>query len=119
MGATAIISFLMGLGLLLAPDAFMSNYGVSLDPVGKMMANGVGGLLLGLATINWFSKEGEKSRVLRAIILGNIVIHAVLGLFDFQALNLGIINSNGWGAVGLHLVLGFGFLYYFLQKDLK
>lgn len=84
----AIYMGLVGLGLIIAPTRF---------GIGAMPADASyeliaflrvwGSPLLGIATLDWLARNAEPSKTLKAIVIGNILGFATIGVIDI------------WGAV--------------------
>jgi hypothetical protein len=83
----AIYMALVGLGLIIAPQAF----GVGAVPTDASAALLAylrlwGSPLLGIAVLNWMARNAEPSTARNAIILGNIVGFAAIAALDVWGL---------------------------------
>ena len=116
LSIAAFVALLFGLGLLIVPDNFLGMYGVTLDDGGRLVGRSLGAFLFSIGLVNWIARRAEDSLALRAILYGNLAIHLLTMVLDASAVTSGVINAQGWGAVGLHLVFGLGFAYYAFAK---
>ena len=77
---TAVYGAIFGLLLLLVPDVILPNvFGASGVPaaiVGNI--RGYGGVLLGVAIMNWFARNSDPSQARDAILLGMFVAFLAL-----------------------------------------
>ena len=83
LGIAAVYMALVGLGLIFAPQAF----GVGAVPADASAALIAylrlwGSPLLGIAVLDWMSRNAEPSTALNAVILGNIVGFASIAALD-------------------------------------
>ncbi len=111
LSITAGIALLFGLGFVLFPAGLAALYGVNLDPVGVYVAQLFGAVLLGLAVINWSSRD---AREMDGVLLGNLVANLIGFVVTFlgQMVRIGGINALGWITVALYLFLALGHGYY-------
>lgn len=83
LSIAAIYMALVGLGLIFAPDAFGTG-AVPSDPSPELIAflRLWGSPLLGIAVLNWASRNAAPSTARDAVILGNIVGFAAIATLD-------------------------------------
>jgi hypothetical protein len=114
--AVAILYAILGVGHVVAPAAFVSGLGVTLNPSADLLARVIGSAAVGFAIVNWGCRDAAPSRLFTTVLYGNLaekVIQVVLILF---ALSAGIFNSMGWGMLALQALIGAGFAYFLFVK---
>ncbi|GJL70641.1 MAG: hypothetical protein NPIRA06_32760 [Nitrospirales bacterium] len=106
--ATAILEAATGLGLFLSPSApvaFLIDAPLDTDG-GFIVARIAGGALFSLAVACWFARNDGQSRSATglgmAILLYNV---AVVGVFLYAGIGLGLSGPGLWPAIMLHTVL--------------
>ena len=112
----AIISLVFGIGFVLVPAAVMPLYGVTLDPIGILMARFVGACLIGIGLICWFDRSADHDAlqgITLALFIGDTVgfIVALLGQLS------GLMNALGWVIVAIWLLLALGLGYFRFLKS--
>jgi len=112
----AVVLLLFGLGFLFVPAPLISFYGAELQPPGEAMGRFFGASMLALAWIVFRSKDVDQSKVVDAIMQGNILVWilaagiALLGQFQ------GTFNLMGWSTIVLGIFFSAWFTY---QKYVK
>jgi len=107
-----VMALLFGVSMLAAPDQMLSNMARD-SPDARFVLQWMSCVLIAVGVINILSRTDAGSPALRAVILGNIVLH-VLGLgIDFWHHTKGFVQTSGvmMGAA-VHGVLIAGFAYY-------
>jgi hypothetical protein len=107
LAIAAVLAWLFGAMLLVAPGAFYSPTGIAMTPMLATVAQAHGATLIGLGVIDWFARRGDI-RGIRAVLAGNLVA---------QLLSLGVVirtMSLGAGAavapgIVIHVVLAGAF----------
>jgi hypothetical protein len=113
LSIAAVLAWLFGAMLLLAPGPFYAPTGLTMTPMVAPVAQAHGATLVGLGVITWMAR-GANRRGLRAVLTGNLVV---------QILSLGVairtvMVGAGAGAtpsIFIHVVLGVLFLFFLLQ----
>lgn len=113
LSIAAVLSWLFGATLLLAPGPFYAPTGLAMTPMVAAVAQAHGATLVGLGVINWMAR-GANRQGLVAVLAGNLVV---------QILSLGVAIRTvmlGGGAsatpsIFIHVVLGVLFLFFLLQ----
>ena len=111
---SGIIAILLGAFLFLAPDSAVTSFqlGTS-DVASRLFARGFGGTLMVVGFVNLMASSDQGSPALRALVLGNLLIHIAAIVTDFTET---FPASAGWWAgfiVHIALILAFG--YYLLN----
>lgn len=105
---SSIYMVLVGLGLLIFPDALMAGALASNSLVLIDVLRGCGGGFIGVAVMDWLARSTEASKARDAIVLGNTVgflSAAVFGVFS-------VIHGYpvyGWVLVVINALLAVGF----------
>ncbi len=107
----AVVSLVYAVGLLLVPGTMNSMYGMTSTDATRLLAQFFGVGLLTLGLIDWLAKDftGANARpLLVAGLVGNAagVIVSLLGIMS------GAMNSLGWSAVLIYLLIGLGWAYF-------
>ncbi len=113
LSIAAVLAWLFGTMLLLAPGPFYAPTGMAMTPMVATIAQAHGATLVGLGVINWMAR-GANRQGLVAVLAGNLVV---------QILSLGVAIRTvmlGGGAsatpsIFIHVVLGVLFLFFLLQ----
>jgi hypothetical protein len=99
----AVLSFLFGIGFVLAPAQVLVNYGIETSPALALLGRLFGGALLTLGVILWFARDFRDEAAVRAVLLGaplgdvvNLVV-ATMGTLS------GTSNALGWSTVVIYL----------------
>ena len=115
---TAVVALVYGLGLLLMPVFMASTYGVGTSASEILLARFFGVELLIVGLIGWLAKDLPFSSlrpIITASLIGDIVgaIVALLGTLS------GVMNTVGWSAFGIYLLIGLGFAYFQFMATAK
>lgn len=116
LSIAAVLAWLFGAALLLAPGGFYKPTGIEMTPLLATIAQAHGATLFGLGVIDWMARKAEPAGA-RAVLTGNLVVQ-ILSL----AVVLRTMSLGGGGAVApgivIHVVLGTLFAL-FLAKARK
>lgn len=116
LSIAGIVSILMGLGALLAPQNVFGPYGITFNSELELFARGIGAFLFALGITTWYARKDEGSPALQAVLLGGFSVHLLTLYIDLMATVNGVMNSMGWSFVAIHIVFGAGFAYYLFMK---
>jgi hypothetical protein len=106
-----------GLGLLFIPGLFMSQYGVTLDDSGILMARILGSALSAYALLFYLNRNVQKKEKAQYnIILSSMIYNVVDTPIVILATLQETMNSMGWIPVGLHLFLAATMGYFVFKK---
>ncbi len=113
----AVLSFLFGVGFVLAPGQVLANYGIETSPALALVGRLFGGVLLTLSAILWFARDFRDAAAVRAVLLGallgdiiNLVV-ATLGTLS------GTSNALGWSTVVIYLYGALGSGYFLTAQS--
>ncbi len=113
----AVVPWLFGLVMMLAPDMMLGNsLATEVHATTRIVTQWVGFGVFSLGWINFLSRNDAGSQALRAVMIGNIIFHALgigFDVFDYFA---GVMTISGLVS-GLvpHSLLVIGFLYFLLN----
>jgi len=100
--AHALVSWVFGIALLVIPVPLLAAYTITLNPGGSILAQLLGGALLGLGVVSWFARNATPSEALRAIILGDAVISTLGCLVSIYGVLSTVSGALGWLNVVLY-----------------
>lgn len=112
---SAILAWVFGGALLFATAAFVAPMGIAATPAVAVLGQAQGAILVGLGAINWLSRNAS-GQAIRTVLAGNLVVQIASLLVIVRALAVGAVPMQNAAAVGIHALLGGGFLY-FLRKS--
>ena len=107
-----LLAVFFGLSMLVSPEQMLANMAKD-APEARLVLQWMGVVLVSVGCINLLSRNDPGSAALRAVMLGNILLH-VLGFgIDVYHHALGFVQTSGviMGAI-VHGVLTAGFAYY-------
>ena len=103
----AVVTFIMGLGITLAPAIMLGNFGVDANPASTHMARALGGAVLALAILTWLARSSGPSTARNAIAVGLSLFFVLEAIEDVRAMLAGILNPTAWISVALSAILVF------------
>ena len=68
----AVLSFLFGIGFVLAPDQVLANYGIEHSPALALLGRLFGGALVTLGVILWLARDFRDGAAVRAVLIGGL-----------------------------------------------
>lgn len=113
---SAILGLAFGLHMLIAPGKMLENMATVNNSDMQHVLQWAGTMLVSIAIINFLSRNDAGSAALRAVMIGNIILHVVGFAVDAYHYSIGFINTSGLisGTV-VHAVLTVGFIYYLVK----
>ncbi len=113
----AVIPWLFGLVMMLAPEMMLSNsLATGADATTRIVTQWVGFGVFSLGWINFLSRNDPGSPALRAVMIGNIIFHALGIGFDVYDYVAGFMTRSGLvSGVVPHSLLLIGFFYCLLN----
>jgi hypothetical protein len=117
----AVVLVLLGLALLFAPEATLTQFGTETRVAELSMARFLGAAIATLGLLLWFAKDASDETVQRnmgyAMLAGTVfaLFVTVLGVAAD-----GIIRNFGWLVIVVEVVFGLGYVFVlFLQPRMK
>jgi len=107
----AVYLAVIGLALLIVPAQFGVD-AVPADPSSELLAllRLLGGPLLGIAVLNWMSRNAEPSTMRNTVILANLVGFGVVAVNDV----VGVVTGSARDAAAIFLVVHLAFTIAFV-----
>ena len=117
----AIVVLALGLALIFAPEATLSQFGTETRVAELHMARFLGAALATLGLLLWFAKDASDANVQRNMAIA-MLAGTVLALFVTilgVALN-GVIRNFGWLVIVIEVAFGLGYAFVlFLQPRMQ
>jgi len=109
----AVLSFLFGVGFVLAPDQVLANYGIEHSPALALLGRLFGGALLTLGVILWLARDFRDEAAVRTVLVGDVVnlVVATMGTLA------GTTNALGWSTVLIYLFGAVGSGYFLIAQS--
>lgn len=105
MRTAAIVAFLFGIPLLLAPDALLALYrSVPLNVSGVHQAMLHGACLLAIGTMNWLAASAPQAAA-RPVIIGTLVLTVLGAAVSLTRQLAGLAPVTAWLNLAIYLVL--------------
>ena len=103
----------LGLMMLTIPIILFPMLEINLDADGLVMASTVGSMLFSFGLICWIGRNAEGNNpALQAILVGNLVFHAIDSFLTGKAAITGTMNGAGFIFSSMHFIFALGFGYY-------
>jgi len=112
----AAIAFLLGSFRLFATAQFLEPLGLAGDPKVALLGQAQGVLLLSIGVTNWMVRQSDDWPALRAVLAGNLAAQAISIAINLRGYYAGLVPQAVVGQVGLHVLLGAGYLFFLLRK---
>jgi hypothetical protein len=110
---SALLAWLFGLLMIFMPDKALETGAVANTNIGMQW---FGIALFSIGVINFFSRNDQGSKALKAVMFGNIILHAAGEAVDIYDYSAGFVQLSSILASGIiHVVLLFGFLYFLIK----
>ncbi len=116
LAISAFIAIIFGLVMFIMPGRASGMYSIAMSEGAKAMERYLGAFLVSIGIMNWIARKADDSLALRAILYGNLAVHALTLVTDLLAITSGAVTSQAWGSAVLHVVFGAGFAYYAFAK---
>ena len=107
----AVVALAYALGLILVPATMNSMYGLSTSAGLQLISQFFGVELLTLGVLNWLAKDFTGANA-RPLVLSGLIGNAVGTIAALIGTLGGVMNSLGWSAVLIYLLLALGFAYF-------
>ena len=113
LAIAAVLAWLFGLMLLLAPTQYYAPVGLMMTPMLATIAQAHGATLIGLGTINWMVRHAQ-GRGLLAVLAGNLVVQILSFGVAVRTSMLGA-GVSAAPAFAIHTLLGIGFIVFLVR----
>ena len=111
-----IVALAYAIGLVLLPDTMNGLYGIQTGEGARLMSQYFGVTLLAVGLISWFGRSMKDVEARSAVALAIFVSDVVGLIISIMGTVSGAMNSMGWSAVVIYVVLGAGFGYFRFVK---
>lgn len=112
----AAIAFLLSAFMLFATAQFLEPLGLSSDPKVALLGQAQGVLLFSIGVTNWMVRSSDDWKGLRAVLAGNLAAQVLSIAINLRGYFAGLVPQAVVGQVGLHVLLGAGYLFFLLRK---
>ena len=112
----AVLSFLFGVGFVLAPDQVLANYGIEHSPALALVGRLFGGELLALGVILWLARDFRDEAAVRAVLVSTLVVGVVNLVVAIIGTLAGTTNALGWSTVLIYLFGAVGSGYFLMAR---
>ena len=109
------LAVVMGAACVLIPGRLLSNYGISLVPMGLVIYQFWGTTLIGLGLLVWFARDIAKTGLKRAVALSLLITNGLSCIMAVRGQNAGA-NDFGWSTVVLFLLFALGFAVFMVTS---
>lgn len=116
LSIAAVLAWMFGAALLLAPAAFYEPTGIVMTPMISTLAQAHGATLIGLGLIDWLARAADR-KGLTAVLAGNLVVQILSLWVVLVTMSLGAGAKVAPGVV-IHILLG-SFFGYFLLRNVR
>jgi len=107
----AVVALAYALGLILVPATMNATYGLTASAGLQLTSRFFGVELLTLGLLNWLAKDFTGANA-RPLVLSGLVGNAVGAVAALTGTLGGVMNSFGWSAVLIYLILALGYAYF-------
>ena len=114
----AIVALVYALGSILMPAFMATTYGFGTSASEILLTRFFGVELLVLGVIYWLAKDFTGANA-RPLITGSLIGNSVGTVFALMGTLNGVMNSLGWLAVAVYLLLALGFAYFQFMAPTK
>ena len=111
--ASAAVSILYALLILIFQGNIVRLYSVELTPAGVYVAQLYGSTLLGFGLLTWFARGFTDESAQKAVLTASLVTTTLGAIFSILAQLGGVPGANalGWTTVVLYLIFALAFAY--------
>jgi len=110
LAAAAVNGTVFGLLFIVVPDTAIALFGGKLDALSSALVRQFGGVILGIAILDWLIRKVADPEVRRAVVAANVTAFAVGAAVAAFATVTGLINVLGWIVAGFHAMVAIGLL---------
>lgn len=96
----AILTGVMGSGVLLAPRLFLRFFGATVAPGTVLFFRAFGASLLYVSVVHQGLKDTRDAKAVRTVLVSNVIEDGLLTLLSAQSVVRGTFGKTGWLLVG-------------------
>ena len=112
----SVVTFIFGIGFLLAPVWFEAPYGVALDAGGALLARFMGSAYVALGLMFWMGRNTQHAETRGILVTGGFAASLLGLLVSIYDRVKGIENGLAWSTLVILLVLTIWFGYFYFVK---
>jgi len=117
MSIKAIVVIFFGLGFLFMTQTIMALYGMNVNSGGIAASRLLGQMYILIALLLWFCRNTSEASTKKAFAISITIGDAIGTVVCLWAVLSGAMNSLGWSAVAIYLLLTIGFGYFILKPE--
>lgn len=112
----AVLGLIFGIGFVLIPTTVVNLYGVTPGPAVNLVGQFFGVELIAVGLLSWLARNVMDSEAQGAITLAFLVSNVIGLIISIIGTLSGVLNTFGWSAVVIYLVLSLGYAYFQFMK---
>lgn len=113
---TAIVAFLFGGMMLIAPEKASDTFGLAFNPETGIVFRWLGVMVVCSGILNFIVRNDSDSSTLRAILIFAGAFHALSLLIDFIGIGQGVLKTgNMIPGIIIHTLVAVGSVFYLLK----
>lgn len=113
----AIIIIIFGLGFLFFTQPLGEFYGMDVNSGGIVTGRLLGQMYVLFALVLWFCRNTSDASIKKAFAISITIGDAIGTVVCLLAVLSGAMNSLGWSAVAIYLLLTIGFGYFVIKPE--
>jgi hypothetical protein len=118
LSIAAVVALAYALASILMPTFIATTYGFGTSASERLLGRYFGVELLVLGVIYWLARDFTGANA-RPIITGSLIGNIVGAYFALMGTLGGVMNSVGWSAVAVYVLLALGFGYFQFMAPAK
>lgn len=117
MSIKAIVVVFFGLGFLFLSETLMTFYGMEITSGTLVASQLLGQMYVLIALLLWLCRNTMEASTKKAFAIAVTIGDAIGAVVCLLATLSGAMNSWGWSAVAIYLVITLGFGYFLLKPE--
>lgn len=114
-----LVAVIVALGLLLGPTTILQWVGLSTGNTEKLLAQLIGGCLIGFGLLSWFAKDFADPQAQDGAVISLFIFSAISFVISLLGVFSKVMRSGGWLVVVIFLffTLGYGYFQFIGPKE--
>ncbi len=108
----SVVALVFGIGFLLIPGSVLAMYGAAPGPQINLTGQFFAVELIHVGVLAWLIRNAADILARRAVIAAGLVANLVGLVIALIGTLSGVVNSFGWSAVVIYVVLALGYAYF-------
>src|SRR3981081_1991796 len=113
----AVLSFLFGVGFVVAPDQVLANYGIEHSPALALLGRLFRGALVTVGRILWLARDFRDEAAVRAVLVAAVIGNVVNLVVATMGTLAGTPNALGWSSLLIYLCGAVGSGYFLMAQS--